>query len=242
MNDFNQYSSTTRTGEGLAVDEGLRSYMLGVYNYMGLGLAATAAIAMLFISNEGLMAAALTFRWIPFIGILALGFLGPRMIFSSGSTAVAHGIYWAYVALWGVLVGPVVAYYGQALGMYNEVAQAFFIAAAVFGATSLYGYTTKKDLAPMAKFLFMATIGLVLAIVLNALFFKLTMLSLITSCLTVLVFSAITAYETQMIKNLYREGAGEVNKRASIFGAFSLYGSFVVLFMHILNILGIVRE
>jgi hypothetical protein len=106
---------------------------------------------------------------------------------------------------------------------------------------SLLGYTTKRDLSGMASFLFMATIGLLVAIVVNAIFFQSGMASLITSSLVVLVFSGVTAYETQMIKSLYTEG-GAMNERASIFGAFALYGSFVTLFVHILNILGIMRD
>ncbi len=87
----------------------------------------------------------------------------------------------------------------------------------------------------------MATVGLLIAIVVNALIFKSGMMSLITSSLVVLVFSGITAYETQMIKSLYREGSA-MNERTAIFGAFALYGSFVTLFVHILNILGIMRD
>ncbi|MHA7873447.1 MAG: Bax inhibitor-1/YccA family protein, partial [Hyphococcus sp.] len=106
---------------------------------------------------------------------------------------------------------------------------------------SLWGYTTKRDLSGWASFLFMATLGLLVAIIVNAIFFKSGMASLITSSLVVLVFSAVTAWETQMIKSIYREGAS-TNDRAAIFGAFALYGSFVTLFIHILNIMGIMRE
>jgi len=240
MNDFNQYSSTTRTGEGLAVDEGLRSYMLGVYNYMGLGLAATALIAMLFISNPALSAAVGSMSFIPFIALIGVGWFGSKMIFTSGSRAVAHGIYWLYVALWAVLIGPMVAAYVGA-GLAQMVYQAFFITAAMFGATSLYGYTTKRDLSGMGGILMMIGIGLLIALVVNW-FMGITWLSLLISFAVVIFMAVVTAFETQMIKNLYREGAGEANARASIFGAFALYGSFVTMFIHILNILGIMRE
>lgn len=240
MNEFNQYSSTTRTGEGLAVDEGLRSYMLGVYNYMGLGLAATAAIAMLFISNPALSAAVGGLSFIPFIALIGVGWFGSKMIFTSGSRAVAHGIYWLYVGLWAVLIGPMVAAY-VGLGMAQIVYQAFFITAAMFGATSLYGYTTKRDMSGMGGILTMIGIGLLLAIVVNF-FFASTLMSLLISFAVVVFMAVVTAFETQMIKNLYRDGAGEANARASIFGAFALYGSFVTIFIHILNILGIMRE
>lgn len=229
-----------REGAGVSYNEGLRSYMLGVYNYMALGIAATAAFAMFLTGNAELTNTMRSMVWLPFIGLIGIGFIGPKLIFS-GSAAVAHGIYWLYVALWSVLIGPVVSLYAGA-GLAGLVYQAFFITASVFAAMSLYGYTTKKDLSGWGKFLFMATIGLLVAIVLNFLIFKSGLLGFAISSLVVLVFSAITAYETQMIKNLYSDGATESNKRSSIMGAFMLYGSFATLFIHILNILGFLRD
>ncbi|WOI53066.1 Bax inhibitor-1/YccA family protein [Parvularcula sp. LCG005] len=227
------------TDAGAVIDAGLREYMLGVYNYMAMGIAATALVAMFFVTNPAALEFAMGLRFIPFIALLAIGFFAPKMIFN-GSPAMAHGVYWVYVALWGVLIGPMVAAYVGA-GMATEVYKAFFITSTIFAAMSLYGYTTKKDLAPMGKFLFMASVGLLVAIVVNV-FLGSPLMSFITSGLVVLVFSAMTAYETQMIKNLYVAGAGEQNKRASIFGAFALYGTFVTLFIHILNLLGMARD
>ncbi|MEL6789364.1 MAG: Bax inhibitor-1 family protein, partial [Pseudomonadota bacterium] len=99
---------------------------------------------------------------------------------------------------------------------------------------------TKRNLMGLGQFLFMACLGILVAIIANALIFQSSMFSLITSCVTVLIFSAVTAYETQMIKNLYEEG-NAMNERTSIMGAFMLYGSFATLFIHILNILGLTR-
>lgn len=226
--------------QDLAYSEGLRKYMLGVYNYMSLGIVATALIGLFFVMNPaaiGIFAGPV--RFVPFVGILALGWFAPKMIMN-GSKATAHAAFWGYVALWGLLIGPMVAIYAG-LGMGAMVVQAFFITSAVFASMSLYGYTTKKDLAPMGKFLFMASIGLLLAIVVN-IFLQSSLFSLITSGLVVVVFSAVTAYETQMIRNLYIEGGGETNERSGIIGAFMLYGTFVTLFVHILNILGIMRD
>ena len=226
---------------GVAVDQGLRQYMLGVYNYMALGVAGTGVISMLLASNPPLMQAIALgpMKWVLFAGLIGLGFLAPRIIFS-GSKVMAHGMFWLYAALWGALIAPFI-YSFQMAGAANDIYRAFFITASVFGSMSLWGYTTKKDLSGWASFLFMATIGLLIAIVVNAIFFQSGLGSLITSSLVVLVFSAITAYETQMIKSMYREGAA-TNDRAAIFGAFALYGSFVTLFIHILNILGIMRS
>ena len=238
----NQFDSVYAQS-GATYNEGLRKYMLGVYNYMGLGIAATALVAMMFTQNPDMIRFVLGSPlgiWLPFIAILGLGWVGPRVIFS-GSQMAAHAIYWAYVAAWGLIIGPVVGIYAGA-GMANMVYEAFFITAAVFGSLSLYGYTTKRDLAPLGKFLFMATVGLIIAIILNFLIFKSDLMSVIVSSLVVIVFSAMTAFETQMIKRLYKDGQEHVNARASIFGAFALYGTFATLFIHILNLLSRMRS
>ena len=235
------YKRNVGVADTTVMSEGLRSYMLGVYNLMALGIAASAAISYAFVVNPGLLA---FFQgpmiWLPFVGILALGWFAPKIIFTSRSVGAAHAAYWAYVAMFGILIGTWVAAFANQ-GLIGLVTQAFFITSSVFAAMSLYGYTTKKDLSGWGKFLFMASVGLLIAIVVNV-FIGSTMLSLVTSGLVVLVFSAVTAYETQMIRNLYTDGAGEMNQRASIFGAFALYGTFATLFIHILNILGIMRD
>lgn len=235
-----QFGDTIARTDGVAIDQGLRQYMLGVYNYMAMAVAGTGVVSMLIAGNPHLAIgiAASPLKWVVFIGILGLGFFAPRVIFS-GSKAMAHGMFWLYAGLWGVLIAPMLLSF-QMAGAATDIYKAFFITASVFGSMSLWGYTTKRDLSGWASFLFMATIGLLIAIVVNAIFFQSGMASLITSSLVVLVFSAVTAYETQMIKSLYREGAA-TNDRASIFGAFALYGSFVTLFIHILNIMGLMR-
>lgn len=241
MNDpQRQFGSVSQTS-GVAVDEGLRQYMLGVYNYMALAVAATGFVSMLMASNEALMyqIAATPLKWVGFAGILGLGWFAPRVMMN-GSKVAAHGMFWAYAALWGLMIAPMLFAFQQA-GAAQDIYRAFFITSSVFGAVSLYGYTTKRDLSGWASFLVMATVGLLVAIIVNALIFKSGMISLLTSSAVVLVFSAVTAYETQAIKSWYREGSS-TNDRASIFGAFMLYGSFVTLFVHILNILGIMRD
>ncbi len=239
------YRQDGTTIPGVAYDEGLRKYMLGVYNYMALGVAATAVVAMLFLTNQALMSLFLgPVRFLPFIGILAMGWFGPQMIFSSKSASTAHLAYWGYVALWGMLIGPVVAAF-IGYGMAIEVAKAFFISASIFGSMSLYGYTTKKDLSGWSRFLMMAGIGLLVAIVINVVlsfFMDVSLMSFLISGAIVLFISALTAYETQMIKGLYAEGQAAMNERASIFGAFALYGSFASLFINILSMLGLARE
>lgn len=242
MNDTGRnFGATVARSDGRVIDQGLRQYMLGVYNYMALAVAGTGLVSLAVASNPAAvqMIAGTPLKWVLFAAIFGIGMLAPRVIFSGSKTA-AHGLFWLYAAIWGAMIAPMLFFFNQA-GAAQEIYKAFFITAATFGATSLYGYTAKRDLSGMASFLFMATIGLLIAIVLNAVIFKSTIMSLVTSGAVVLVFSAVTAYETQMIKEMYREG-GQANDRASIFGAFALYGAFVTLFVHILNILGIMRS
>jgi len=235
-----RYQPQTRAQTRAEIDHGLRSYMLGVYNYMALGVAATAIITMAVAMSPAAMSAVYSLKWVLFIGIIGMGFMGPRMIFSS-SAAVAHGAFWGYVALWGLAIAPMVGAYLHIDA--SIVYRAFLITAATFGATSLAGYVTKRDLSGFGAFFMMASIGLVIAIVVNAIFVQSTMMSLITSMGVVLLFAGVTAYETQAIKEMYVEGdAPGVARGKSIFGAFMLYGSFITLFIHILNILGIMSR
>jgi FtsH-binding integral membrane protein len=233
-----------------AIDQGLRTFMLGTYTYMALGLACTAAVVMLLIANPQVMAAIALgpMKWVVFAGVLGLGWFAPRLFFS-GSEAVAHGAYWLYCVLWGVLIAPMIALF-MSHGMAGLVGQAFFIAAATFAVTSLIGYTMKTDILGWGNFLSMASIGLIIAMLVS--FFFVTdpgtskMLSFGISSVVVLLFTVVTAFETQAIKSMYVEsasygGAAQL-KRSSIFGAFMLYGSFVTLFVHILNLLGLANE
>ena len=237
-----QGASVARAG-AREIDQGLRSYMLGVYNYMALGVAFTAMVTLFVASNPALMAtiAMGPMKWVLFAGILGLGFFAPRLIFS-GNTVMAQAAYWGYAGLWGLLIAPMIAYFMNLDGG-GLVFRALAITAATFGATSLAGYVTKRDLSGFAGFFMIATIGLIIAMLVNVFFFQSVGMSLVVSCLVVLVFAAITAYETQIIKEMYVEGdMPAVARSKSIFGAFMLYGSFVTLFVHILNILGALRQ
>ena len=235
-----QTQAPGQVGARAEIDQGLRSYMLGVYNYMALGIALTAIIALAVASSPAAMATVYSLKWVFFIGIIAMGFLAPRMIFS-GNPAMAHAAYWGYVALWGLGIAPMVGTY-LAIDS-GIVIQAFGITAVTFGATSLLGYVTKRDLSGFGAFFMIASIGIIIAMLVNVFIFQSPMMSLITSIVVVLLFAGITAYETQQIKEMYYEGdTPGVAKGKSIFGAFMLYGSFITLFIHILNILGIMRS
>jgi hypothetical protein len=230
-----RYQSRPQTQ--VQLDQGLRSYMMGVYNYMALGVALTAIVVLAVAANPAVMATVLSLKWLIFFGTLGLGWFAPRLMFS-GNKAQAHLAYWGYAALWGLMMAPMVAHYlAIAPAM---VFRAFLITAVTFGATSLFGYVTKRNLTGMSAFFMVATIGIIIAMLVNALLVGSSLMSLGLSVVTVLLFAGITAYETQMIKDMYYEGdTAGVQQGKSIFGAFALYGSFVTLFVHILNIFGI---
>jgi len=230
------------------VDEGLRSYMLRVYNYMGLGVAFTAIVTLLLMNNPDVMRAVAVGpgKWVLFGGIFALGLFSHKVIYN-GSSLMAHGAYWLYCAMWGALISPMVFLF-FAKGAGGLVFKALAITAVTFGATSLIGYTTKRDMTGWGGFLSMASIGLIIVSLVSFFFISdpgtSKTMSLIISSVVVLLFSAITAWETQQVKDMYLSaesyGGGEnFIARSAIFGAFMLYGSFVTLFTHILNILGL---
>jgi uncharacterized protein len=227
------------TRSGVALDQGLRSYMRGIYNYMALGIALTAVVILAVASNPAAMAAVYSLKWVLFFATLGLGFFAPRLAFS-GNAVVAHGAFWSYCALWGLMIAPMVGHYLAVAP--DMVFRAFLITAVTFGATSLAGYVTKRDLSDFGSFFMMASIGIIVAMLVNAFFVGSTMFSLLVSVAVVLLFAGVTAWETQQIKEQYVEGDLPVAARGkSIIGALQLYGSFVTLFVHILNILGIMR-
>ena len=226
-----------RTAE---VDVGLRSYMLRVYNLMSLGVAFTGAIGFLVASNVAAVQAVSSMFWIFFIGILGMGWFAPKIMMSK-SVGAAQACFWVYAGLWGAVLGPTFYVYGQIDPM--MIVRAFFITAATFAGLSLFGYTTKKNLGPMGAFLAMATIGILIALLVNVFFVQSSGFDMILSIVVVLVFAGLTAYETQAIKQMYYAGDGhDVESRKAIFGAFMLYGSFITLFIWILHLLGMMRE
>ena len=229
-----QYQSNVWQGAAAKVDAGLRAYMLRVYNLMALAVGVTGLAAYYVASNPALLNAVWGAKWILFIALLGLGWFAPKIILTKSSSA-AHMTFWSYATLWGLLIAPMIAVSLQA-----NVARAFFITSSVFAALSFYGYTTKRDLAPLGKFLFMASIGLLVALLVNLFLLKSGTFDLLLSFGIVLVFSIMTAYETQKVKDSYdpSDSSGATKSKA-IFGAFILYGSFITLFIWILHILNI---
>ena len=230
---------TRAEAQGADIDVGLRKYMLGVYNYMALGVAFTGIVALLVANSPAALEAIFNspIKWFIFGGILLSGFVAPR-IMTTGSVFACHAMYWVYAGLWGALIAPYLIVYTG-----DSVVRVFFITAAAFAGMSLWGYTTKRDLAPMGAFLAMSTIGILIALVVNLFFFQSGGLHLLLSIIVPVIFAGLTAYQTQMIRNFYHEGDGaDVKTRKSIFGAYMLYGSFVTMFIWLLHLFGVARQ
>jgi hypothetical protein len=239
----NRYAAQTGSASQAEIDAGLRSYMLRVYNYMALGVAFTGVLVFALAQNPEIMVtiAVGPMKWVLFAALLGMGWFSGRII-TMRSTAAAHVFYWVYCALWGVMISPMVAYFLQTTEGSMDVARAFFITSGMFAGVSLFGYTTKKSLSGFATFFMMAMIGLVIAMVVN-MFLASTGFALLISFAVVVIFAGVTAYETQMIKNMYHENLGDDQiTKFALFGALALYGSFITLFIHILNILGMMRS
>ncbi len=237
MQDNNFAYQKTQAAENAAVDAGLRSYMLRVYNLMALAVAFTGVVSFLTLSSPALFQLTLDLRIVLLFGLLGLGWFAPRLIFSQ-NTALAQFAFWGYAAGWGLLMAPLFAIYTE-----TSIVRAFMITSGAFAGVSLYGYTTKRNLQGWGVFLGMASIGVLIAVLVNAFLLQSSGFQLLLSVGIVLLFSAMTAYETQAIKRSYSQldSASDANKKA-IFGAFLLYGSFVTMFVWILSIVGIARE
>ncbi len=220
------------------VDAGLRSYMLQVYNYMTLGLGVTGVVAFFF--NRWVMSSPQlieTFYVGPLFWVIALAPLALVLVLSFGvarlSLGAAQAAFWAFAVAMGLSLSSIFAAYTG-----ESIARVFFITAGTFGAMSLWGYTTKRDLTSMGSFLFMGLIGLIIASVVN-IFLASSALAFGISIVGVLVFVGLTAYDTQKIKEMYFEGddAATMGKK-TIMGALRLYLDFINLFLMLLRLFG----
>ena len=246
-NLFGTFNRAGSVADQAAYDVGLRQHMLRVYNYMASGLAlsgivayalfSSVALASLFFEIEGSRVVGLNLLgWIAIFAPLGLLLLTSFRA-SQMSVRAVQAVYWSVTALMGVSLSLLLFRYTGA-----SVARTFFVTAAAFGALSLYGYTTKRDLTAMGKFLFMGVIGLVLAGLVNMIWPSGT-LTFIISVAGVLIFSGLIAYDTQKIKEQYAEAWGtEVAEKIAIFGALSLYLDFVNLFQFLMMFMGQDRE
>jgi FtsH-binding integral membrane protein len=218
------------------IDVGLRQYMLKVYDYMAGGLVLTGLVAFAAVNIPAVYEILFPLRFIALFATLGIAlFMGFRIHAMKAGTAQA--LFWAYAALMGVWISPILLMYTGA-----SIAQTFFITAGTFAAMSLYGYTTKRDLSQFGSFLVMGLIGLVLAIVVN-LFLRSPAIDFAISILGVLIFTGLTAWDTQRIKEWYMEqDAADVMTKKAIQGALQLYLDFLNLFLFLLRFLGVARS
>ena len=241
--------------DAATVDAGLRAYMLRIYNYMSIGLAITGLAALgvymaavtadpsgaalrvgsLYLTPFGYAMFVSPLKWLFMLAPLAMVF-----VISAGINrlrpATAQMLFWVFSALMGISLSSIFLVY-----THTSIVRVFFITAASFGALSLYGYTTKRDMTGMGSFLIMGLFGIIIASVVN-IFVASSMLQFIVSVVGVLVFAGLTAWDTQRLKNDYIYGyasqGGDVAERAAITGALSLYLNFINLFTLLLQLLG----
>lgn len=223
-----------RTVDRAAYDAGLRSYMLRIFAYMAGGLAVTGLVALAVASSPALIAAIFgtPLKWVAMLAPIAMVFLFAGMIHRM-SAATAQLVFWAYAALMGVSMASIfLVFTGQ------SIAKVFFISASVFLTAALYGYTTKKDLTSMGSFLFMGVIGIMIAGLVN-IFLASSMMSMIISMVAVVLFTGLTAFDAQRLKEEYAEGYGhEGVTKMALLGALSLYLNFINIFTSLLNLMG----
>lgn len=230
---FAWQTRTTPIGSAI-FDEGLRQHMLRVYNFMGLGLVVTGLVAFLVASTPAIYQPIFStpLKWVVMLAPLTFVFFFSFRI-QTMSAATAQTAFWAFCAVMGLSLASVFLVFTG-----TSIARTFFITAAMFGSTSLYGYTTKRDLSKMGSFLFMGLIGVVIASLVN-LFVGSSVLQFAISIIGVLVFTGLTAYDTQNIKQQYAESSGqEANTKLAVFGALSLYLNFVNIFQLLLSLTG----
>ena len=249
MSDFDRNYAAARRGVGadraIAIDAGLRAYMIRVYNYMAMGVALTGVVSWLTF-NAAVTETAGRLMLTPFgqmiysgpasivLLLVTLGmvfFISWRI--SSLSPSTAFTLFMVYAALLGLMLSSIFLAYTGA-----SVTRVFFISAASFGALSLYGYTTQRNLSAMGSFMMMGLIGLIIAMLVN-MFLKSTGLDFVISAVGVLIFAGLTAWDTQRIKEMYDpQEDGTIVGRKAVMGALSLYLDFINLFLFLLRFLG----
>lgn len=241
--NFGSVNRAAGVTDQAAFDAGLRAHMVRVYNYMASGLALSGIVAFGIFSSAEVASLFFELQGDSVVGLNLLGWvailapLGLLLLASSRAAQMSVGavqaVYWVVTGLMGVSLSLLLFRYTGA-----SVARTFFVTAAAFGALSLYGYTTKRDLTAVGKFLFMGLIGIILAGLVN-MFWPSGTMSFIISVAGVLIFAGLIAYDTQKIKEQYAGAWGsDAAEKVAIFGALSLYLDFVNLFQFLMMFLG----
>lgn len=220
------------------IDVGLRQYMLGVYNHMMVAMVITGLTAFGVSMNPTMIQAiyGTPLQWVVMLAPLGMVFFLSARIHRL-KPGTAQILFWVFSLLMGLSLSSIFLIYQG-----SSIARVFFITAASFGALSLYGYTTKRNLSGLGSFLIMGVIGLLIAMVVNF-FLQSSMMAFIISVVGVLIFAGLTAYDTQQIKNMYNELDGsDIAMKKSIMGALRLYLDFLNMFIFLMHILGVARE
>jgi uncharacterized protein len=270
MSDFDRNAASSAWGrpvtraEAAVVDQGLRAYMVRIYNYMVLGLAITGFAALgiymlsvtgdaasagrvvqrgtemaaqirpgVFLTPLGVWLFASPLKWAVILAPLAMVFFFTFRL-ERMSVSTAHATFWLFAALIGVSLSSLALVY-----THGSIVRVFFITAASFGALSLWGYTTQRELSGMGSFLIMGLFGVIIASLVN-IFLASSMLQFIISVVGVLVFAGLTAWDTQRLKSEYIYGSlqGDVAEKSAISGALSLYLNFINMFTLLLQLFG----
>jgi len=235
MNQTNsRYGYGAAAGSQALFDEGLRRHMLRVYNYMGIGLVVTGIVALIVGTTPALYVPIFQtpLKWVVMLAPLAFVFFFSFRI-QSMSAGTAQMMFWAFCAVMGLSLASVFLVFTG-----TSIARTFFIAATMFGATSLYGYTTKRDLSNIGSFLMMGLFGVIIASIVN-IFLGSSALQFAISVIGIVVFVGLTAWDTQNIKEQYAENYDqESQQKLAVFGALSLYLNFVNIFQLLLNFTG----
>ena len=237
MNYVSNNVKPTTVNEQIVYDEGLRKFMLGVYNSMTISLAISGFVALFVSMSPGLMSAiwGSPLKWVVIFLPLVMS-LGFTFLVDKISSSTARTFLFVFAAAMGLSLSSIFAVFKM-----GSIVQVFFISAATFGAASLYGYTTKRDMTNIGSFLIMGVIGLVIASVVN-IFLQSSVFALIVSCLAVLIFTGLTAYDTQELKNVYDSQYDEEMEKSGVIGALGLYMNFINIFVHLLQIIGDKKE
>ena len=244
--EFNRQNTNVKSSvaDSHVIDQGLRSYMLKVYNYMGSALLVTGIVALLTFKFAVLSLSPLQFTPLGnslyssgLAWVVMLAPLGVVLYMSFGiakmSASKAQTVFWIFAALMGISLSSIFVIYTE-----TSITRVFFITAGTFGAMSIYGYTTKRDLTKFGSFLMMGLIGIIIASVVN-IFMKSGMMYFVISVLGVLIFVGLTAYDTQKIKNMYLASDGsEMSGKKAVMGALTLYLDFINLFIMLLRLFG----
>jgi FtsH-binding integral membrane protein len=226
--------NVARAEQTQAFDAGLRRYMLGIYNNMGIGLVITGLVAGLIAATPALYQPIFgtPLKWVAMFAPLAFIFFFSFRL-ERMTAASARTTFFIFAAVMGVSMASIFLTFTGA-----SIARTFFIAAAMFLTVSLWGYTTKTDLAKWSTFLLMGLVGVVIASIVN-IFLGSSTLQLVVSLVGVLVFTGLTAWDTQNAKSTYLAlGAGEQAAKMGVVGALSLYLNFVNIFQLLLTFFG----